>query len=69
MIGKSSDDYKPCVIMYPGFKVRKANVLYVRIDNEQSARDKLARDIAAWVSYPVYDAMQEEDARWPKLSV
>ena len=66
---KTSDDYKPCVCMYPNGTIRKTNVLYVRLDSRERALEKLHSDRAAWVSYPDYDAIQMEYPKWPKLSV
>lgn len=60
MTAKTSDDYKPCVVVYPDGNIRKANVLHVRIDSLDAARDKLRRDLAAWVSYDDYEALKAE---------
>ena len=51
MTAKTSDDYRPCVCIYPGGKIRKANILHIRLDSLEAARRKLAEDKAAWLSY------------------
>ena len=60
MTAKTSDDYKPCVVVYPGGQIRKANVLHVRMDTLDKAREKLSKDLAAWVSYEDYERLQAE---------
>lgn len=60
MIAKTSDDYKPCVVMYPDGNIRRANVLHVRMDSLDVAREKLRKDLAAWVSYEDYEALKAE---------
>lgn len=60
VLAKTSDDYRPCVVMYPQGGIRKANVLHVRLDSLPSARDKLRRDLAAWVTYPDWEVLREE---------
>ena len=62
MLAKTSDDYTPCVVVYPDGKIRRANVLHVRLDALDAARDKLRRDLAAWVSYADYERLQAEMA-------
>lgn len=54
--------------MYPDGTIRKANVLYVWLDSRERALEKLRSDMAAWVSYPDYDAIQAEHPKWQKLS-
>ena len=63
MTAKTSDDYKPCVVVYPGGQIRKANVLHVRIDSFEDAKRKLREDKAAWVSYDDYERLQAEMQR------
>ena len=60
MLAKTSDDYTPCVVVYPDGKIRRANVLHVRLDALDAARDKLRRDLAAWVTYDDYEALKAE---------
>ena len=60
MQAKTSDDYKPCVVMYPNGQIRRANVLHVRMDSLDKAREKLSKDMAAWVSYEDYERLQAE---------
>ena len=60
MPAKTSDDYKPCVVIFPGGKIRKANVLYTRLDSLETAKRKLAKDNAAWVSPEDYDRLTQE---------
>ena len=63
MTAKTSDDYKPCVVVYPGGQIRRANVLHVRIDSFEDAKRKLREDKAAWVSYDDYERLQAEMQR------
>lgn len=57
MIAKTSDDYAPCIVLYPAGKLRKANCLKERIDTAQSAIEKLRNDYAAWVAYEDFDTV------------
>ena len=61
MLAKTSDDYRPCVVIFPGGKIRRANVLHTRLDTLETARRKLARDNAAWVSYEDYDKLKADN--------
>ncbi len=63
MTAKTSDDYRPCVVVYPGGAIRKANVLHVRMDTLEAAREKLRKDLAVWVSYEDYERLQAEAQR------
>jgi hypothetical protein len=63
MTAKTSDDYKPCVVVYPDGKIRKANVLHIRIDSFEQGRRKLLEDKAAWLSYEDYERLQAEMTR------
>ena len=63
MTAKTSDDYKPCVVVYPGGQIRKANVLHIRIDSFEQGRRKLLEDKAAWLSYEDYERLQAEMTR------
>jgi len=63
MTAKTSDDYKPCVVVYLGGQIRKANVLHVRMDSLDVAREKLRKDLAVWVSYEDYERLQAEMQR------
>ena len=63
MTAKTSDDYKPCVVVYPDGKIRKANVLHIRIDSFEQGRRKLLEDKAAWLSYDDYERLQAEMTR------
>ena len=63
MTAKTSDDYKPCVVVYPGGQIRRANVLHVRMDSLDKAREKLRKDLAVWVSYEDYERLQAEMTR------
>jgi len=60
MTAKTSDDYRPCVCIYPGGKIRKANILHIRLDSLETAKRKLAEDKAAWLSYEDYDRYKAE---------
>ncbi len=44
-----SDDFRPCVCVYPGGQVRKANVKYVRMMTAEQAQAALQADHAAYV--------------------
>jgi uncharacterized protein YecT (DUF1311 family) len=48
--GKTSDDYKPCVAIWPNGQQRRTNVAYIRLDTVDSARQKLADNQVAWVA-------------------
>jgi hypothetical protein len=48
--GKDSDDYRPCVMLWPDGRRRKANVAHVNMDSIESARQKLAAGKVAWVA-------------------
>jgi hypothetical protein len=63
MLAKTSDDYRPCVVVYPNGGIRKANVLHVRMDSLEDAKRKLKEDKAAWVSYDDYERLQAEMQR------
>lgn len=63
MIAKTSDDYKPCVVVYPGGTIRKANVLHIRMDTLEEGKRKLKEDKAAWLSYEDYERLQAESQR------
>lgn len=62
MLAKTSDDYTPCVVVYPDGKIRKANVLHVRLDSFDDGKRKLLDDRAAWLSYADYERLQAEMA-------
>ena len=48
--GKTSDDYKPCVAIWPNGQQRRTNVAYTRLDTVERARAKLAKNQVAWVA-------------------
>lgn len=60
MLAKTSDDYTPCVVVYPDGKIRRANVLHVRLDSFDDGKRKLKDDRAAWLSYADYERLQAE---------
>ena len=60
MLAKTSDDYKPCIVVYPDGKIRRANVLHVRMDTLEDGKRKLLDDRAAWLSYEDYERLQAE---------
>ncbi len=60
MLAKTSDDYRPCVVVYPNGGIRKANVLHVRMDSFEEGKRKLMEDKAAWLSYEDYERLQAE---------
>jgi len=47
---RTSDDYKPCVAIWPNSQQRRCNVLNIRLDTVDSARAKLAAGQVAWVA-------------------
>ena len=47
---KTSDDYQPCIAVFPDGRQRKSNVLAVRLDDADKARAKLAEGQVAWVA-------------------
>lgn len=63
MLAKTSDDYRPCVVVYPNGGIRKANVLHVRMDSFEEGKRKLMEDKAAWLSYEDYERLQAEAQR------
>lgn len=63
MQAKTSDDYRPCIVVYPGGTIRRANVLHVRMDSLEDGRRKLREDKAAWLSYEDYERLQAEAQR------
>ena len=46
---KTSDDYTPCVAVWPSGKTQRANVRRIRLDSVESARAKLGDGLVAWV--------------------
>lgn len=46
---KTSDDYTPCIAVWPSGKTQRATVLHVRLDSVESARRKLDSGLVAWV--------------------
>ena len=52
----TSDDYLPCVAMYPNGQVRRANVKHIRMMTAEQARVALSNQKAAYVSPDVYAA-------------
>ncbi len=48
-MSKTSNDYAPCVAVWPSGKTQRANVKAVRLDTVERAREKLASGIVAWV--------------------
>jgi len=63
MQAKTSDDYKPCVVVYPDGKIRKANVMHIRMDSFEDGKRKLLEDKAAWLSYDDYERLLAEMRR------
>ena len=49
-MAKTSNDYKPCVAVWPNGQKRRCNVLTIRLDDADSARRKLADGQVAWVA-------------------
>ena len=48
-MGKTSDYYRPCILLRPDGRQHSANVAHVRLDTVESARRKLAAGQVAWV--------------------
>ena len=59
-MSKTSDDYRPCIVVFPDGQTRKSNVLYVRMDSVPQAIKKLRQDHAAWVSPEDCEALRAE---------
>jgi hypothetical protein len=57
---RTSDDYRPCVVLFPHGAARRANILHTRLDTLDQARAKLRRDLAAWVSPQDYEILKLE---------
>lgn len=49
MTARTSEDYRPCVMLFPSGRQQRGNVAYVRLDSVQAAREKLAMQQVAWV--------------------
>ena len=60
MLVKTSDDYSPCVVVYPHGHIRKANVLNGHFDTAEEALAKLRNDRAAWVTYADYESIKDK---------
>ena len=52
----TSDEYVPCVAMYPNGQVRRANVKHIRMMTAEQARVALSDQKATYVSPDVYAA-------------
>ncbi len=48
-VRKTSNDYTPCVAVWPSGRTQRANVRAVRLDTVEQARRKLAGGVVAWV--------------------
>lgn len=53
---RTSDDYKPCVAIYPNEHVRRANVKRICMMTAEQARVALSNQQAAYVAPDVYEA-------------
>lgn len=65
---KTSDDYTPCIAVWPSGKTQRANVKCIRLDTVDAARRKLDSGLVAWVRESDVDALMHpvapcEDAR------
>ena len=58
---KTSDDYRPCVAIYPNGRTMRTNVRHIRMDTVQTAVAKLATDRTAWVEP---DAVEDVMTAW-----
>ena len=47
---RTSDAYQPCVMLTSDGEQRRVNVLRVRLDSVEAAREKLAAGQVAWVA-------------------
>ena len=47
---KTSDDYKPCVAVWPNGQQRRCNVLTIRLMSVDDARHELAAGHVVWVA-------------------
>ena len=57
-MAKTSNDYAPCVVMYPDGKQRKAHILHVRLHSKDRALAELAAGHVAWVAPDVADEIR-----------
>jgi hypothetical protein len=57
---KTSDDYTPCIAMWPSGKTQRATVLYVRLDSVERARKKLGSGLVMWVRESDVEAVLEQ---------
>lgn len=48
--GRTSDDYKPCVAVWPNGQQRRCNVLTIRLMSVENARRELAAGHVVWVA-------------------
>jgi len=58
-MAKTSNDYAPCVVIYPDGKIRKAHILHVRLHSKGRALAELAAGHVAWVAPDVADEIRE----------
>jgi hypothetical protein len=61
-MSRTSDDYAPCIVVYPSGQTRKANCLRANLHNRAEAIYRLRSDLAAWIDYADYDAIREQIA-------
>lgn len=47
---RTSDDYRPCVALWPDGKERKANIYYVKLMQVGEAVETLQSGRVAWIS-------------------
>ncbi len=45
----TSDDFRPCICVYPGGQVRRASVKYIHMMTKEQAQNALQADRAAYV--------------------
>lgn len=49
-MARTSDDYRPCVALWPNGEQRRANVLYIRLMDVQTATEALKDGRIAFVA-------------------
>lgn len=59
VVARTSDDYKPCVALWPTGERRKANVYYIRLMDVETATDALRNGRIAFVAPGDEEKVQE----------
>ena len=59
-MARTSDDYRPCVALWPGGERRKASVYYIRLMDVETAVDALRGGRIAFVAPDDAETVQEK---------